>query len=67
MWIHCPGHVGVRNSGVANHVGRNAIATGMIPMDMTDVLKLMAEELGQEKERACAHSIWSSEDEEIGG
>lgn len=47
----------VRGSDVADHVARNCIATDIIPMDRTDVMKLVAEDLAQEEERTYVNIL----------
>lgn len=64
MDTQCPGHVGVIGSEVNDHAARTIIATGMSPMNRTDILKSEAEELGQEKERACVDIQYTSTENE---
>lgn len=57
MWICYPGHAGETGNEAANHAAHNTIATGIIPMDRMDLLKLVVKELVQEEERAYADNI----------
>lgn len=36
----------------------NAVVRGMIPVDMTYILKLVGEDLGQDDKGACVDSIY---------
>lgn len=56
--IYCAGHAGVRCTEVTDHVSRSAIATGVISMDRTDVLKSVTEDLVQEEEMVRVDNIY---------